>query len=590
VQAPVADYTKLREYAGGATSVFVLASGIAGTFVRDDADTTSADNGGTIIVATNGKRWKRVYQGALDVRWFGVVGAGDDRTAFVAALAAMSSGSVLDLAGLSIVTGNGLALTGKNNIQIKNGKLVGKLTDTTGFLLTLTSCTGVWLSDLEFDAKNSVVSGQQLFSVRVVDCSDVTCERVNFSDAYNGVITGGTANHRIRLRNCRMVGTLPYSAPNAAAFVLSVSLFYAFAPTFESGVDECYAENLSHLILSEATSEDNYATNNVVKNSHDTAIYFYGPGSVATGNKVYYAGKDGIKINQTSGVGARIAGNYIYGAGVIKADGGVCITSLSANAVIEGNVLVLLPVASRAAASTIGIVLYNSNQSAEGNVITSESSADVSTFGITLGTNPTANASNISIADNILTGLWEAIKFGNATAFAYSNINVTGNRIRTCVRGIYSFLSDASYTRINQLALLNNSITDYSGAAIIITLSNDVVVSGNRGYEVAGTSGTFFRNEASHNVTLTNNTTDGNETTFLVNVNVGADTPTYSAAFGNMKGSAAQSPGTPSNGYTVAGRPSAATVGRGTWIWNVDTNKPNWSDGANWRDAAGAVV
>jgi hypothetical protein len=66
VQAPVADYPALRAYAGGATSVFVLASGIAGTFTRDDADTTSADNGatiGTVIVDTLGRRWKRT--GAL---------------------------------------------------------------------------------------------------------------------------------------------------------------------------------------------------------------------------------------------------------------------------------------------------------------------------------------------------------------------------------------------------------------------------------------------------------------------------------------------------------------------------------------------
>jgi hypothetical protein len=69
----VADYPALRAYAGGATSVFVRASGIAGTFTRDDADTASADNGGTVIVAANGKRWKRTTSDPLDIRWFGGV-------------------------------------------------------------------------------------------------------------------------------------------------------------------------------------------------------------------------------------------------------------------------------------------------------------------------------------------------------------------------------------------------------------------------------------------------------------------------------------------------------------------------------------
>lgn len=52
------DYNALRAYAGPRKSVYVTSSGITGMFVRDDSDTTSADNGGTIIVATNGVRWK----------------------------------------------------------------------------------------------------------------------------------------------------------------------------------------------------------------------------------------------------------------------------------------------------------------------------------------------------------------------------------------------------------------------------------------------------------------------------------------------------------------------------------------------------
>lgn len=42
--------------------------------------------------------------------------------------------------------------------------------------------------------------------------------------------------------------------------------------------------------------------------------------------------------------------------------------------------------------------------------------------------------------------------------------------------------------------------------------------------------------------------------------------------------------------YTTAGRPSAATAGAGAVVWNTSTNKPNYSDGTNWRDAAGTVV
>lgn len=93
----VADYTALRTYNGTEKSIQVTGylvgvapSGFAGTFTRDDGDTTSAENGGTIIVASNGTRWKRVYSGGVDVRWFGAVGDGTNHqlSAYFASLAA----------------------------------------------------------------------------------------------------------------------------------------------------------------------------------------------------------------------------------------------------------------------------------------------------------------------------------------------------------------------------------------------------------------------------------------------------------------------------------------------------------------------
>lgn len=47
-----------------------------GLFRLDTTDTTSADNGGTIIVDAAGNRWKRQFTGPLNVRWFGARGDG----------------------------------------------------------------------------------------------------------------------------------------------------------------------------------------------------------------------------------------------------------------------------------------------------------------------------------------------------------------------------------------------------------------------------------------------------------------------------------------------------------------------------------
>ena len=89
---PMHDYTALRNYSGRATGVRLTKLGIAGAFQRDDADTTSADNGGTTIVDSAGRRWKRAFDGGVYVDWFGAAGDGiaDDSNAAMAARAASS--------------------------------------------------------------------------------------------------------------------------------------------------------------------------------------------------------------------------------------------------------------------------------------------------------------------------------------------------------------------------------------------------------------------------------------------------------------------------------------------------------------------
>jgi hypothetical protein len=70
---PVQGYTELRAYTGRAAGVRITGAGVAGTFQRDASDTTSADNGGTVIVDATGRRWKRIFDGAVVVEWFGAI-------------------------------------------------------------------------------------------------------------------------------------------------------------------------------------------------------------------------------------------------------------------------------------------------------------------------------------------------------------------------------------------------------------------------------------------------------------------------------------------------------------------------------------
>lgn len=96
----IADYNKqmqsyvaLRAYTGRAKGVRITTPGIAGVFLRDLGDTTTADNGGTVIVDASGRRWKRSFAGQLDVKWFGALGNGsaDDAPPIQAAIDYASS-------------------------------------------------------------------------------------------------------------------------------------------------------------------------------------------------------------------------------------------------------------------------------------------------------------------------------------------------------------------------------------------------------------------------------------------------------------------------------------------------------------------
>lgn len=70
------DYAALQAYTGTETSVRITKPGIAGFFDRDDSDTTTADDEGTVIVDGAERRWKRSYTGPVDVMWFGAAGDG----------------------------------------------------------------------------------------------------------------------------------------------------------------------------------------------------------------------------------------------------------------------------------------------------------------------------------------------------------------------------------------------------------------------------------------------------------------------------------------------------------------------------------
>ena len=98
----ISNYATLRVYAGSQTSYYVrgvanIFDGGAGVFRVDSSDTTSADNGGTILVDAISRRWKRETNDDVSVKWFGAKGNGvtDDTGAFQSAVSSLTNGGTV---------------------------------------------------------------------------------------------------------------------------------------------------------------------------------------------------------------------------------------------------------------------------------------------------------------------------------------------------------------------------------------------------------------------------------------------------------------------------------------------------------------
>lgn len=74
--------------------------GMAGIFLVDEEDTTSADNGGIIIVDASGRRWKRIYDRSVNPAWFG---ASPTETAATNAAAIQAAADYCKLTGAFLV-------------------------------------------------------------------------------------------------------------------------------------------------------------------------------------------------------------------------------------------------------------------------------------------------------------------------------------------------------------------------------------------------------------------------------------------------------------------------------------------------------
>lgn len=224
------------------TGYYAPHDGGGGSYQYDPADTSSLDNGGTIIVANDGGRWKLQATGVISVKQFGAKGDGttDDTTTVQTAI---DNGARYFPAGTYYVGkitlpsniepyGDG---TGDTIIKLKNG--------TNDHLLYAESQSKIVLSGLTLDGnKANQTSGSIARCFYALDCSDISLDNVvvqNATDHGLHVSSGAstdplTNTQRVRLNGCKFLNNGTVVSGNGGTGA-AVSGVYIWAT-------DCYSE------------------------------------------------------------------------------------------------------------------------------------------------------------------------------------------------------------------------------------------------------------------------------------------------------------------------------------------------------------
>lgn len=152
----------------------------------DASDTTSADNGGSIIVALDGGRWKLAAK-VITPRWFGARANGTNDKTFVEAAAtyAAANGLRLEFDGLFSVTN--VKLVGLSGIHWSgNGGLAGIASSATDAVLELVGCVDVNITGrvaVSGNYSTNYSSGVHIYT----QSGNTSTSYINW---YNPIITG----------------------------------------------------------------------------------------------------------------------------------------------------------------------------------------------------------------------------------------------------------------------------------------------------------------------------------------------------------------------------------------------------------------
>lgn len=508
---PMQSYTALRAYMGRATHVRITTPGIAGFFQRNGS---AADNGGTVIVDGSGRSWERVFDGAVNVKWFGAVGDGvaNDTAAIQAAI---NTSSAIDAS-----TGTYLV----DSLDIPSGKhIFGAGKDASVFVAasgsvsnTVSASSHVVIKDLGFSgfANAFLPTSVSLDSFEISGCKFTDCQRV-VADRTDETTTINAAKTISNFRYIDNEDTgssrtlsllcLVHKADvlfNTTVDVSHTSKAWAYGVGSEDGTNtvyNSYGVNICHNYVNGVESS--------ALNAESHGVFMFAKQSLVEANEIRnVTNTNASSINGTEGIyckapDSRITGNTLIDAGMTQ--GSICAKSKSSGMTTIDNNRIFYENAS--VLSGTGLTgIYASEQNRANIRLNKVYNAQT---GIRVATTASATPENITIIDNeiegdlyagILSTVCDRLVVAGNTITQVSSVSALNKAgvVLTVSEGLADIV-DISRNNTGGVKVGVETTTSGAGAINKLRLTDnvlttDVSIAGNRGVTYSGTIGELF--------------------------------------------------------------------------------------------------
>ena len=466
--------------------------------------------------------------------------------------------TTLDLGGHTYIVDVEINVYSASNLRITNGTLIKGTGFGTGakfHYIGLYSCTDVRIDNISFSDTRDItgrVYGTTVWpssaGIYLNSSKRIAISSIHVTDMRYGVFVNTQS---------KVINSVELGGQRSEQIILNASIFVTSTNTIDTSsfddrggscifaqdaadwviVSNNHMSNWNKLTLS-GVCQNWTIQGNVIKVSGDSPIYVKGIRHSITGNAIYKAGKDSIKVRTSDSLGdsadenatgfSTITGNFCFGAGYIKSDGGVCIQAYGPNNVISSNTLMLdsSGTGGPLATTTVsGIKVSGKNSIVTNNSIVGTWSSGIpgQSRGITLNNDNNGFAGNGSnfaadgclLSNNVISGCHYGVlsSMVSRTApvqdFTTFRTQIVDNNIDSCDYGIRIYPGSSgdrngtlgSFTiRGNNLHNIETNAVQSNGGGKMSIESNKFTTMGNRTIRIQG-SGDI--------VTVRNNEWDG---------------------------------------------------------------------------------